>query len=249
MPYKNLPLVYLKKLKGYFATFRTLGEDNSVILSFNEVSSPEKWSFEYIDKEIGDGFTFRVNAFEYRESDQEVFAMVEYTPADDNQVKGIKNKARIKDVVILFDKWLKLVKEYNEVELTAQDSIRNYYQNLYTANFEILDSDSDNLPFDLERQLLIENFAVLCIDALKREKEQDEELIQDAIEIRDTVQNSTKKDIIIKISKFFAKVAQKSLPLLKEIATEAKKTIFKKAIEFGFKEIHELLASGYQLLN
>ncbi|KRT13829.1 hypothetical protein ASU31_22600 [Pedobacter ginsenosidimutans] len=248
MPYKNLALNYIRILQKYFPKFRMLAEENCEIITFVEHQETEAWIFEYFDKERDHDFSFKVFDFNYT-INVGVKCSIEMLPYDPNKVTKTTFGVYIKDVEAHFINWISFVNAYNDLVLNSKDKIRNYYEDLYSADFEILDEDADSVPFELERQLLIEQFAILCIDVLNRDPESNRELIQDAIEIRDTVQNSTKKEIIRKISKFFAKIARKSLPLLKELASEAKKTIFKKAIEFGLKEIQEILIKGYHLLD
>mgnify|MGYP003498109603 CR=1 FL=1 len=69
-----------------------------------------------------------------------------------------------------------------------------------------------------------------------------DKLIKEAEEIKDSIPKMTKKTTVKKISRFFANVRKKSLPLLKEVLELGRKEIFKRGIKFVLNNIGDWIA-------
>ena len=118
--------------------------------------------------------------------------------------------------------------------------LKEYEKEFYDA-FEIIDDDADIKPYDLKTQVLIQNFLILSIKVLEKNKKENSYLIQEAETLKNNIQNYTKRKTVKSLSLFLAKTRKKGLLLLKEILNVAKKELIKRGVNGGFDTIIDLL--------
>ncbi|UII74462.1 hypothetical protein LV716_09300 [Flagellimonas sp. HMM57] len=225
---KKHTLVLLQTVERLFKRIRTFVEVNSDIF---ELTKNEPFELLIEDKSKYSDFQFSVSNPTQNNSNK-IFFEAEFNPTNSVSLATKKIKTEENSIVSLLERWTNLIKAYNKTELSAEESILNEYEQEFYANFEILDEDADTKPYELEKQVIIHTYFVNVIHLLKRNEQENEGLIKEAEEIKDNIPSMTKRTTVKKISRFFAKVRKKSLPLLKEVLELGRKEVFKRGIKF-----------------
>ncbi|MGI4806379.1 MAG: hypothetical protein ACRYFL_16545 [Janthinobacterium lividum] len=137
-----------------------------------------------------------------------------------------------------FENWVKILKEYDSIDLSQEDEFIKHYQEEYFEEWKIVDEDTNEKPFNNQQQIAIFRLLEYVETKLKEDENQDSELthiIQETESLKANIQNLTKNAVVKGLSKIFAKIKKKGLPLLFEVLKEVKKEIIKKVITEGFE--------------
>lgn len=229
---KSHPLFFLNEVKLLFQQIRKIAEENNDIL---EITKNEATEILIIDAAKDSNFEFHV--FNPQILVQKVNFTIQFNPINSQKLDTHKNTTSAQYVIENLKHWIKLIREYNAIDLTPEERILNEYEKEFYDEFEIVDEDADVAPYDLDRQIKIHNFLLHAIEILKKDEGENKLLISEAIELKTDLPKLTKRSTVKRLSKFFAKVRQKSLPLLKELFVEARKELFKRMISGGFDNV------------
>lgn len=92
-----------------------------------------------------------------------------------------------------------------------------------------MDDDADVVPFDLPRQILIDNYLDEVIIRLVSYEEENDENLEElkavAVELKSTLTQSTKNQVVRKLSVLWAMAREKGIPIFKEIFVELAKEV------------------------
>ena len=136
-----------------------------------------------------------------------------------------------------------MLQEYNDTILSPNEKILKSYEEEFYTEFEIVDDDAWDKPFNLQQQLYLDKYLEIIEESL--ELQQDDETIKPILletkELRNNLTNETKKSAIKKFSKILSKIRKHGLKLLKEIYTEAKKEIIKRIIDGSLDGLDNML--------
>ncbi len=208
--------------------------------NFIESNKSEDYFIQVIDK-LDERFYFRI--FNPNQSSNLVsFFNFQFAPANEASLNPVASNDEYETVINYFQSWLKIVKEYNDVTFTEKDYFTKKYEDEFYAEFEILDDDAEVNPFEHSKQIFIYNLLEYVVTELENNKNKDEEidiLISETIELKNNLQNLTKKVVIRKMSLIFSKVKKKGLKLFLDIIDVAKKEIIKKTLYGGINEIDQ----------
>ena len=233
---KEYTLILLQSVQSLFSDVRKFVDENSDILIL-AIQEPLELLIE--DKSNLSTFKFSISNPQQSSQNKIIFD-TEFNPQNGVSLVAKKAVVEAKTALTLLNNWTNLIRQYNEISLTQEDRILKEYENEFYCNFEILDEDADSTPYNLEKQIMLSNYFTNVIKVLKYNETENEELIKEAELIKDNIPEMTKKETLKSISRFFAKVRKKSLPLIKEILEIGKKELFKKAITAGFDMIENV---------
>ncbi|WP_321371986.1 hypothetical protein [uncultured Draconibacterium sp.] len=233
---KDYSLLLLQTVERLFNRIRKFVAENSDILEFTK---DEDFMLLIEDKSKSSNFKFLVSN-PHQNPQNKILFNAEYNPQNSSSIASRKTTVEDKSVISYLEQWTNLIRQYNKISLTTEQSIINEYEKEFYDNFEIVDEDADTHPYELSKQVMISNYFAHVIKVLEAHEDENAELIKEAEEIRESIPKMTKKTTIKRISRFFAKVRNKSLPLLKEILELGKKELFKRAITAGFDMIGDL---------
>jgi hypothetical protein len=234
---KEHSLLLLQTVQRLYTSIRKFVAENSDIL---ELTKNEPFGLLIEDKSKSSKFKFFISN-PHQNPQNKIFFVVEYNPRSNLSIASNKKTVEEKSVLQQLEQWTNLIRRYNEISLTPDEIILNEYEKEFYDNFEIIDEDADTHPYELVKQVMISNYFTQVIKILKVNEVENVELIKEAEDIKDSIPKMTKKTTIKRISRFFALVRKKSLPLLKEILEIGKKEFFKKAITAGFDMIGDLI--------
>lgn len=158
-------------------------------------------------------------------------------PRNEKNPIGCRINIKVEHVDAYFDKWLKCLVRYERSTIFDDPILERYTEEAFNE-FHLVDEDADTNSYDLQTQLLIDHFLANSIYNLKQFDESNEEVksIKNDIEdLRGQQTQLTKKQVVTRLAKIFAKARKFSLVLLGELYVEAKKELFKTLITSGFE--------------
>lgn len=174
--------------------------------------------------------------------DSPVKVLCEYYPA--NLSFNTTNKIHLlpRDVKTNLFKWIDHISKYNHIESVYDDPILRSYEKYYYDKFQIVDEDSDVVPFDPEKQDRLEKYLIYMQKKFlhyhphsEEEKQVVEEIVEDTKELQQDLQKLTKKETIGRITKIWAKVHKWSRKHGKEIVKKASEELMKELVKAGVK--------------
>lgn len=139
-------------------------------------------------------------------------------------------------------KWAEIVKSFDETPSIFDDPILKAYEEEFEKEFDIMDDDANEQPFSVKQQLYLDDYLENAIDKLENLKQNKSEDVKgkisdvqkDAQHIRMSMTNNTKREVMKKMSKFWAKCMKLGIEVIKELTVQV-------AVE-GFKRL--LLVQG-----
>ncbi|MHC9087382.1 hypothetical protein ACXIHB_01595 [Tenacibaculum sp. IMCC1] len=235
---KQYSLLFVQTVERLNNRVRQFVEKNSDIL---ELTTDDPMELLIKDKSKISDFQFLIHS-PNQDNRNKILFKADYNPANNIAIGTKKTVAEEKSILVILEQWTNIIRSYNKASWTPEENILNEYEREFYENFEILDEDADKNPYKLEKQIIIHNYFVKVIKVLKDNEEDNAELIKEAEEIKDNIPKMTKKATVKKISKFFANVRKKSLPLLKEVLELGRKEVFKRGIKFVLDNIGDWIA-------
>ncbi|WP_179317939.1 hypothetical protein [Winogradskyella undariae] len=237
---KDLPLVILKSLQP----FVNLRGDKF------ETLEPKENLLKVVDQEPESDFHFTIEEFKKAQNGKFQFLM-NRSPKSQNETDNYKTWVDISQLEPQFKTWIKLLDEYENVNSFFDDPIIKSFTEEYFTEFEIIDEDADIKPLNTKQILLLDSHLE---DVEKRlteytnDKNVDEisEIKEDINELRENLTNKSKKWVIKRLSKVWAKIAKQGTKFIKEFLSESKKEIIKQGVK-GFIEL--IKENGPDLLN
>ena len=166
----------------------------------------------------------------------------QFAPGNDSSLKPIASNNNFDSVVSYFQIWLKIIKDYNDITFNETDYFTKKYEEEFYSDFEIIEDDAETNPFEHNKQIFLYNLLEYVEKELQK-NDSDEEiicLISETAELKNNLQNLTKKVVIRKMSIIFSKIKKKGLKLFSDIIDVAKKEIIKKTLYGGIQEIDHL---------
>ncbi|WP_157802127.1 hypothetical protein [Flavobacterium sp. 1] len=183
--------------------------------------------FEDLDE--SSSFYFEINSFKDVSSKGVFQYTVTYKPINQNKLEETSVSLNFSDLYHRLESWLNVIQSYDVTPHFGNNPIlENYIEENYTE-YEILDDDADIVSFDLRRQILIDNYLekviMYFISYEESNGENLEELKVVAVELKNTLTQSTKNQVVRKLSVLWAMARQKGIPILKEIFVELAKEV------------------------
>lgn len=183
----------------------------------------EKSILHLTDKDAESDFYFKVTETAQQPGVERF--IIEYKPDSIRSTRKISIALEIEGVVDRLKGWLQLISNYNGIKTIYDDPIVKKYQEDFYKKIEIIDEDADKVSFNLEQQIFLDEYLRkvkgILTEINKEKSESDRleinELIKEADVIKNNITKETKRDIIIRLSKFFGKAQKVGLDVIKEI--------------------------------
>lgn len=184
----------------------------------------------YNDLDIESDFHFKINSFSENQSG--FYYSVSYKPQNGNKLVEYKASLKFADVVAHIKNWANVIKDFNETEFFEDDQITANYTSEFFEEYRLVDDGADVEPFDLRRQLLIDKYLDSSIKYLENYEEKNDgadlsEPIEQAKNVKSTLTDLSKNDVIKGLSKFWALCRKEGIPILKKVFFELAKEFVK----------------------
>lgn len=225
---KKLPIVILKSLEP----FVNLTEQKFIIIESKE-------NLLYVtDIDKTSDFHFKIEKYEKKQNDSFKFLMSR-KPIDENDNSICRAWIDIKDLKSQFEKWLNLLDQYESLNSFFDDPIVKSNAERFFKKFDIIDENAHFETFDLEQQLLLEEYLINCRKKLEKLKENEtkekkiqeiETLRTETDEIRAALTVESKKKIMIRLSKFWGRAQKTGLQIIKEVLIDFTTELTKKLL-------------------
>lgn len=208
---KKLPLTVLRAIQPFYKRIEeerlVLDKRVSTLLMVKDADDSSDFFFEIIAPvETNKGLAFKCRC----------------KPGTDKEV-GEKSDLTILDHLLpTFNHWVKRVKEYESIKTHLDDLILKKYEEEFYNELESADEDATTASFNIKQQLLLDSALTKVIAVLESKKDETNEddiaeMIAQAEEIQATVTESTKQEVLTKMSRLFAKIQKGGLKLIKDV--------------------------------
>ena len=188
---RDYPLKLSKDIQKFISYIKLEVVKNG---NFIEIIESDAYFIQIIDK-LDERFYFRAYTPNQNSINVSLFN-VQFAPENDSSLKPLATNQDYDTVVSYFQNWLRIIKEYNEVTFVEKDYFTKKYEEEFYADFEILDEDAEINPFEHNKQIFIYNLLEYEETELHKSNKEDEEieyLISQTIELKNNLQNLTKK--------------------------------------------------------
>ncbi|PKP30415.1 MAG: hypothetical protein CVT99_13915 [Bacteroidetes bacterium HGW-Bacteroidetes-16] len=221
---KKIPLAVLELLEPYLAK----GIDSI------RTVEPETSLLKFVDSDEKSEFHFTIEQAKYE--NKLLLVLVDREPRNKEIVASYRTWIDATTLENNFNDWVGLINRYNNIKSIYDDPIEKKYQDEFYADFEIIEEDADVYSFNLAQQIWIDNYLdkiILTIDKfdIKNEISDLQEIKESSQVLRDDLTRLSKKQIIQKLSKIWAKARKHGLIILKEIYIEFRNELIKQLIK------------------
>lgn len=185
------------------------------------------------NKENGSDFYFQVQK-QNIEAGKIEYAY-QYKPTSEDLLQPAGFSASIEVVRKDLEKWIALVRDYNDTPSYFDDPIMDYYENYYSEKLNIDNEDAETAPFEPKQQFYLDSYLAVVQERIedykegktKQEKEELDELIAEAAEIKKGLGKLSKKKVAESIARLWGKTHKFGLELVKIIVIETFKEVTK----------------------
>lgn len=210
---KKIPLAILEALQPV--------ADNN--LDLTKIVKDTNSMFHLVDKDKNSDFYFKVTKQEARSG--KLNYLIEFKPKSKDNVNPHSVWLTLEGVVTTIKNWLELLQAYNKIHTIYDDPILKSNQERFEKQFDIIDDDADTTSFDLSQQIFLDEYLnnvkskLRALQEGREEKEvkELEELALEATEIQSELTKATKRQIVKRLSKLWAKAQKIGLDVIKEI--------------------------------
>lgn len=236
---KNFSLNVARDIERLLKHMRMLYSQNS-----NLVENLENEQLFYMHDKTHSDFYFYISAHERDTVEKKTTFGIYFAPQDSEYSNGTSVFCDIDQITEYFNNWISIIKEFNSVYFTEEQSFLKFYEEEFFSEFEIIEEDASYNPFGNDQQIYLFRLLEHVSNELKSINSNEPiilEIISETNELKDNIQNLSKKDIVKRISSIFARIKKFSLKLSIEIFDVAKKEIIKKCLYGGLDDISHLI--------
>jgi hypothetical protein len=222
---KDLPLAILKSLQP----FVKLRGDKF------ETLDPKENLLKVVDQEPESDFHFTIEEYKKAQNGKFQFLMSR-SPKSQNETDIYKTWVNISELEPQFQTWIKLLDEYENVESFFDDPIIKSFSEEYFTEFEIIDEDAHIKPLNTKQILLLDSHLEelgerLVAFSTKENTDEISQIQEDIVKLRENLTNKSKKWVIKRLSKIWAKIAKQGTKFIKEFLSESKKEVIKQGVK------------------
>ncbi|MFC5681956.1 hypothetical protein ACYE2N_09165 [Flavobacterium sp. MAHUQ-51] len=232
---KNFTLNVSKDIQRVLQIMRRLEKANSSIIE----SVNTDYIF-YLHDRSHKNFVFYIGEPTRDDPANETIFPITYVPENENSLSYINHYCTHDEVEKCFEDWLHLIYEFNSISFTEEETFAKFYEEEIFVEFEIVDDDSETHPFNNFQQVILYKFlsaATFYLENKHPDNSEVEKICTETIDLRDNIQNLTKKDFSRRFSKILAKIKKFSLQTFVEVSDVAKKEIYKFLLKDGLKKL------------
>lgn len=221
---KEFPLSVLQTIEGLMKTESP----------HFEVTDPGESLLRFKDKDPKSDFYFEIKSYKF-DASTKLQLIISYKPRHRDIPTTHEKTVDAKLLGGSLKNWSDLLGEYEQITI-FDDPILKQYEDEFLTEFEILDSDADTNSYGFDTQILIDKYLDYCSLKLTEHKtdenkEEVEKIENEIKELKTSQTQLTKRKVVQKLSRIWAKTRKFGLNLLKDVYQEAKKEIIKQLIK------------------
>lgn len=220
---KRIPIVLLEimeKLFDKYGNIFQIAESKNVLkICETDPGSPYHFTVEKIEVDKQKGIKY----------------ISHFTPCYVDQLASVRFQLTVKEIESKIFTWAELVVRANKVIESIEDPILFSYEEDLSERFQMMDEDAETAPFDLERQLWLDDHLDHVIKVIESKKTEDNSEEADIIifetkALRKELPKSTKSAVMQKLRRVWARSWKFSLEAAKEIFIEVAGEVAKKLL-------------------
>ena len=243
---KNYPLSQSKDIERIKREFRRLLLREADLIE--EYSDKNKHMLHLIEKK-NPKFYFKV--FNPNQSKDYIsYFQLQYVPEHEHTFEYSTFNLQIDQIIEHFNKWISLLRQFNSINYTQDDIFLKAYENEFYEAFSFDEDLSEPQPFNHKTQVFLLHFLQGLTNGLKGANPNDPEIkniINEVEEIKNNIQNLDQKVAAKKISRVWATLKKKGLPLLNTVIAKVKDELVKRGVSFGIDGIGHFLHNHHLL--
>jgi hypothetical protein len=221
---KDFPLSILETIEGLLKSDST----------YFETADPGESLLKFKDKDPKSDFYFEIKGYSF-DNNRKLSVDISFKPRHKDIPAAHDKKIEAKSLGTYLKIWTDILAEYERIKI-FDDPILKQYQDEFLADFELLDGDADSKSYDYKTQVWIGEYLDRCKTRLIEIKTEDngaevEQVKKDIDELKNTQTSLTKRKVVEKLAKIWAKTRKLGLQFIKEFYQEAKKEIIKQLIK------------------
>jgi hypothetical protein len=218
---RDIPLVVIEALERYSKKSSDLFQivnSEDALLRFEDVSDNPKQYFQFQD---------------FKNSNNKQYLTISFKPKNSTDPTAYSTSVEVSKVESYFKNWIGLLERYNKSEFLDDPILRQYEDEFY-QELEITDSDADTNSYCFKTQLWLDKYIDNTLKNLEsgypRDLPEIESIKKDLKDLQESQTGLTKKKVLKKLSKIFAKARKFGLKLSKDIYLEAQKELIKQLV-------------------
>jgi tRNA nucleotidyltransferase/poly(A) polymerase len=189
-----------------------------------------------LDKDKDSGFYFKVIKTEVVQSGK-TYCHVEVKPYSHLTSGASSRSFEITSLSIVFDEWLKHIREYDSLKNLFSDPVIRQYEEFFSSKFQMAEEDAGYAPFDPIKQLQLNKWFEIISVALEESKTEEnstevDEIIVEVKELSARQSKLSKSNVVKGIARFWAKIFKVSTPFAKEVVKKSKDEGVKRGINW-----------------
>jgi hypothetical protein len=190
---ENLPLRARQDTVSLRNAFAKLGFNNS---DYFQIFPPDGVNIvNYVGKDRR--FHFRIYRPRYSESEKKTHFHFSYAPFKDSSLEIKTGMLPIDSLVNIFDRWINLLKEFEQVNAELEDSFLNQFKNEFFAEYMPAQDEEDYVKTFRDEILNVLSETLKAVQLLLEQeaKKEKEDVIAKVIELRNNLQISSRASI------------------------------------------------------
>jgi hypothetical protein len=243
---KNYPLTQSKDIERIKREFHKLSLKEADLVE--EFVDKNQHMIHLIEKENPRFYFIVYNP--NQSADYKSYFNLKYLPEHEHTFDNSTFNLQIDQIIEHFNRWTSLLRQFNSISYTQDHLFLKMYEDEFYNAFSFDDSPADPQPLSHKTQVFLMYFLEAVINGLKEVNQNDSEIqniISDAEEIRNDIQNLDQKVAVKRIASIWARLKKKSLPLLNTFLEKAKDELFKRGISWGYDAIGHFLHNHHLL--
>lgn len=227
--FKNYPITQLEQLKAIVDDFNNVLSSKSEYISESFLNNENEIMsrLEPINKNFD--FYFNIVNFKFDEKGTLLFYLDVY-PEKPNILSSYKGYGTYNVLRLLYSVWSENIVKYHLIKF--EDKIYEDYKNEIYQGIKILDENANSIPFDLEQQILFNNYLNSAKKLLieRHSFEPSDEIIQEIETLKSELTRLPKNSVMMKLSSILAKGKKFSLEVFNDMLKDFAKDVFKKQL-------------------
>ncbi len=239
---KQKPLKEAKEIEDLLDKIRELAKKNIDLITVTEGNG-----YIRLEDLSHTEFYFQVANSSIDNNTKKISFVVERKPRDDNSIQKVSVSGNKETIINQVKNWIRILRDYESISFSEERKFLMHYENQYYTEFEIIDDNSEDIPFDLKQQLFLNELLVLIEETVNEYEEIDKdvklELTNSSKEIRASLGKDSKKSVIRSVSKLIAKIRFRSVDLLGKILKKVREELFDRALSHGIDTIQDWISA------
>jgi hypothetical protein len=202
--------------------------------TYFETTDPGESLLKFKDKDPKSDFYFEIKGYGF-DNNRKLSVDLSFKPRHKDIPAAHEKKVEAKSLGAYLKNWTDILAEYERIKI-FDDPILKQYQDEFLADFELLDEDADTKSYDYKTQVWLDEYLDKCKTRLIEIKTEEngtdvEQAERDINELKNTQTSLTKRKVVEKLTKIWARTRKLGIQLIKEFYQEAKKEIIKQLIK------------------